>query len=654
MNKPLPILSFVVFGLAISELVYAQKVSHFEGDITLNNKIYKATFDYFKTGSDTIFHGPFFLYSPTEVSDESAYFNFTNLSGRYKSGKPEGIWNIKTGRLKPIGGGIFKDYNYTFRVSGNESLVQLKFKEDRQLNIWRYFEWNIENSEVTDTSFAALINFGDKTSNSITIVNQAGDSLFGKINSQGFAEGTWQYFTVSESRKPVLHKEWIFENRLMTKKVLFQGGVPYIIDLTDEGTDNLEILEIDMSDEYFNIINLIGSVKAGEKYSLHKETKSIDTLVSQTLSKFEDIVVGMNAIFGDFSTPVIKIAVKRFPISENEIGIMDKVKSNLTEMETIFAEIQADPQINLTRLSNPRVSYFLNGLESINRYGLRPVRELISYFDKGGLEYLDRNMAAKNLLIPLDNIKIQDNEGSTNEGYYKINTDFGELDQSEGLLRLDSYVLVFLMEINSIKDSLEHHVFETRKEKKLVVLEGVLLERFDSLKLRIEDMSLAEVENHAGFDIKKVLLSYLDSELSRYSNLASLEEKSSHAEPLIDCFNMTDRFLNTLEVLPFNIKTIHDAYTKQVFNPYTFTNMEETIKPSIYNAFSELILPDMFLQIKSLECNSISSINSNFSNVFEGMIDLLKRDTRKEEKSLRRVKDSKRAAEILNLNLHFN
>jgi hypothetical protein len=655
MNNWKLILCFFLWISGLHLGVHGQKTIHFEGWKDFNGTELLAEFEYYEKDGDTIFHGPFKLYQPVELTDESTYFNFSNIYGKYQRGKLNGNLELKKGRLKPVGGGVFKNYNYTFKVSGTESVIKMQFKDDKQLNSWKLYEWKINESEVSDTIFTAFIGYGLDSLNGLNIVNEAGDSISGKLNKDGFAEGRWQYFITSEKNEKILLKEWVFEDNMLVGKILYKNGTTQEIDMSQDYEGEKMIVTGHLSESYFDKINLVGNIKSGEQYALHKQSKGLDTLIVRTLNKLQENVGSMKYFSLTETTPQIKVRVKKFPLTPDEEKYLTSLKSRYHEIDTVISGILQDPQVNLAGLANERVQYFLTGLEVIRDVSLQPVRQILSLKEDNGIEYLDRNMITDQLLSIKQEVElIQTKLDSSITLRYSIMQDMETLQNLNGLEKVNTYTDLISSEIKAIQDTLEYFVFETRKEKRLVSLETVLFEKYENLKMQLEGSVKEELDEAAGFKVNQAIIKFLDQELSQYSKIENVEEKTTYIEPLIECFGNVERLINYLEYVPFNIATIQDAYTKQVFNPYTFTNMEETVKPTIYKAYKDILLPELFGQIQKLSCKNIQDQSKNFNNVFEGMIEILKRDTRREERRLRRVNEPKKITEILGLILSFN
>jgi len=217
-----------------------------------------------------------------------------------------------------------------------------------------------------------------------------------------------------------------------------------------------------------------------------------------------------------------------------------------------------------------------------------------------------------------------------------INTEFIKLDQ--------------LLKYANIKEYLS----EVQKEEKLVELEEALLAKYERTKYLADSLITGEHDNFAGIDVADAIIDFADAELAVYSKLAKPEEKIQAIEPLINCFNRAEELIYTIHKAPESIYKINEAYTKEVFNPYTFTNMEEKSKPSIYKAFNKYLLPGIFQNMQKLNCNNMNPFQANFKILYDEMIEVLNEEnTNRMERKVKRAKSAEKATEILNMELSF-
>lgn len=133
----------------------------------------------------------------------------------------------------------------------------------------------------------------------------------------------------------------------------------------------------------------------------------------------------------------------------------------------------------------------------------------------------------------------------------------------------------------------------------------------------------------AGFNLTESINHFISSQLMHYARIIDAEEKATKIPFLFDCLEEVEQLIYYLERVPSLYFTVKDAYTNEVFNPYTFTNMEEVSKPNLFKSFNKVILPALFNNLNQLSCDKVELYKNNFSIAFNGMIALLQKDTQK-------------------------
>lgn len=642
---------FVLFFFCLG--IKAQKLERYEGTRVINNIEFILSYEYFIEDRDTILHGEYILNEPIHVNDETAYFNFLSVRGNYTNNKVDGCWVVRSGTLRPVGGGVFSDYSYSFKVTGREQMAKGVFKNGRGDGKWQFYEWELSESEIVDTLFYTdLVSATDTSLGCISIRRGAKEHFSAYFDKNGLADGTWAYNS-SEQDNPHV-RTWKFEDNHLSKKEILKNNRKYTIDYNQEGANKSIKEEMILDSSYFEIVDLIASINDPEPFLKSLESRPTIPFLRQALDRIHQVdsilfMITNIRISGELTAKVIKI-----PYQESEIAIFDAISDNLKKIDSESNLILTDPQINIAKLSTWEVARYLAVLKHLKTDATQSYRALLDLYSNGSLEYIHRGEKLFKTLSFQTSFEIDSISGDghkmANYHFHDTNLDLQDVELST----LSSYTQAILTEIKIIKDSLDFFIYELRKEENLVGLESALIKKYEELKHLNDSIITIEFTSIAGFDLNKTLLTFMDKKMGDYSRLESIQEKMRRVEPLIDCFNKLERSIKTLENVPINIGIIDEGYTRTVFNPYTFSNMEEKVKMPIYRSFKELLLPGVFENLQSLTCDEIPSNEENFINLFEGMIELLKRDTRKEERKIRRITDKQKATDILGFNLTFN
>jgi hypothetical protein len=277
---------------------------------------------------------------------------------------------------------------------------------------------------------------------------------------------------------------------------------------------------------------------------------------------------------------------------------------------------------------------------------------ITQHYEKGNLQYVDRDRYIENNINTEEKIAVPVvfNKDTANS-IYEINIDSN--DSNSPLQKLVSLSEIILSEINQLKEGIGIYVQEIKEEENLLDLEAALLEKYEEVKNLNDSLINVQHDNIAGFNVNSVLRDFAEKLIKDYSNLPTTEEKVAQVEPALACLNQLESLILKLEKVPEETHRFRDAYTNRVFNPYTFTYMEETLKQPIFRSFNEVLLPGIFNNFNILSCENIQGFSKNFDTIFDDMIRNLTQNTRREERKIRKAKSAPKAAEILSLNLHF-
>ncbi|MFN2262279.1 MAG: hypothetical protein ABR595_09475, partial [Psychroflexus sp.] len=210
--------------------------------------------------------------------------------------------------------------------------------------------------------------------------------------------------------------------------------------------------------------------------------------------------------------------------------------------------------------------------------------------------------------------------------------------------------------INAIKNSVSKLdtksnliLDDLKKQSNLNEIEDELVAKKDSiLKLysgNEGDENFNEYHEELASDIKN----YTRNQFEVYASL-EIDQKKQEIDLFMACFDKLISFHNFQTELPSKIDRIEELYTRTVWNPYTYTDMEETVKERIYEAFDEILRPHLLDKFKNeIDCDKISTNIDNFENLYKRLVELREQDTKSIEKALKREKNPETIFEILSV-----
>ncbi len=634
---------------------YAQKTSRYEGALYFANTLYNdATYDYYLFRGDTIWQGPFRLQS---TQQDSAHLSAFSIEGEFLRGRSNGKWTIKKGTFTPAKRGRLNQYAYELPVSGDEFVVEGRFDRTVKTGEWKMYDWVIKDAEVADTLFFANFSFQNNVAVNRFQFYSPYSEVAGKLDTKGFTDGIWSFYVRdSINKKNKLLKEWIFEDNQLTKKVFYENE-QQVAELLFQQEDSMitpVVEEVEINENYFKIIDHIAIANNGKEAFLRlRNTQRHDVpLLLELIERHASVDALIESLAKSEKPFLLKTKIKKYPYTAEEKEILDVLDEKVNEIDTLLITIQRDPQINLIKISKEGVNRVLNSLESIRIHLLAPADTVIHLYEKGYLEYLNRGTVFQEIVTQTPKHLPATYLHKNDTIPYNYTLQYTQIDRSQPVLQQFSrYIANVEKEIALLKDSLDAYISEVKKAENLVMLEAVLVDKYETVKRRIADDLYEPHNNLAGFPLGETLVQFLDAEVGRYSE--SSKKEKEQVERLIDCITSVERMVALLVETPNEFLKIKELYTRQVFNPYTFTNMEERVRPSIYRAFEEIVLPACFQNLKTLTCENVGNCAQNFSNVFEGMVTVLKRDTKREERRIKRMDEAQRIADLLDMTLYF-
>ena len=654
MVKHIRFFLLLIIILIKSTFSHGQKIQQYNSVIKVADKRYLAKYDYYLQGKDTIYNGNFELSQKFENQEDT--YEYLAINGQFNKGKANHKWVLTEGEFEPTGDGFYKGYTYSYQVNGHEFRAEGTYDNGDKTGLWKLYDWQIRNSEITDTTLIGSITYEKDRAEGKFQLRIKNDLLEGELGDLELTKGSWSFYIAGDDQSRNLVKEWIFKENTLVSMLLHRQGEIQEIKIENPAVDNISDETIPLDDDFLEIIELKARIFNEELLLKYKAEDDISNLYFTLLDNLELVDIIFSPITKSNLKPAISTKLKAAAIEERETELMDAVKIQNEINQKSVRSILGNPQINIASVSTNKVAEFKNVLELINHNFLKPTAEIISLYEHDKLKYFERNKLIQFKIKLHNETAIQDvfkNDSLSNN--YQFQTDLSAMKLGNSKLeKLLTLAQALEKELALIKKNLQAYLNEIQKEEKLVALEAAMLLKYDKTKDLADSLITGEHDNFAEIDVAKAIIDFADSELAIYSNLPSIEEKMSSIEALINCFSRAEDLIYTIHKAPETIYKINEAYTSEVFNPYTFTNMEEKSKPPIYKAFNKLLLPGIFQNMQKLNCDNMLDFQANFEILYHEMMEVLNEgNTNRMERKVKRAKTAEKAAEILEMNLSF-
>lgn len=645
-----------IFFILVFDVVYcfSQDIERYSGEVNFGGEQFDSEFEFYVEGGDTIYHGSFFLNRPLTDHQIEDPFNFLTVEGAFHRGTPDKTWKVSTGDFVVNGKAEYRKYSYIKQVEGIETLTTAYFDRGQRTGTWRIFEWELEASEVKDTLLMAELTFENDLLYGPIKFQDSLHTLSGMIGTEERASGTWNFSKEGEGSPDTgMNQRWIFSDARLTEKIVEQGGVEVRYQIFKDTLTDGESEFVEISPNFFEIVRLTASISNEDIFDPSHFEQGFEDFYAGTVQLILSSDSLLFVAAGKKAALPVMTEVFKFPLSRKERRDLDKAREAAASVRELIELLERDPQINLARISTPEVSWYMGLVHLIDEKYLAPIDEIFHLLDEGVFEFIDRDRYITTRISFGAEIKGEKAmEDSVVKVDYRFQT-YEPKDEEAPVKRLRTLAEGLVSELELISDSLELFIFEIRKEEELTGKEGELFERFEGLQVLADSVLTEELDELAGFKLDKAINDFLKSKISEFASLESSTERMRAVDETLDCLDKAENLILVLESSLQNYYATRDAYKRQVFNPYTYTYMEETIKPTIFKSFERVILPGIYQNVKYLSCVNIEDVKLNFSILFDGMNAVLNQDTKRKQRRIKRAADPAEAAEILEFPLIF-
>lgn len=651
----------------LSGSVCAQEIKTFDGSISLGeNIIGKTVYQYYVTQRDTIKHKDYYFQSTTPDSASKEKLHGIRFSGAYNKGVKNGKWIYSYKELKPTGNSFINGYETAQNTNGKEYVVSADFNNGKAHGKWVTTRQEIAYSKPKDTSLLVTANFQEGKMTGVIEADSPDLSFRGSIGPKGIVNGNWLFVhTLNNTTKTKINEHRIYENGILKKHYLEVGGKSLV--LSHFGFDTTEDAEGEMWEEvpldspYFKIIyyTSFGTESSGTmkissdsaRYYLNKTNEFLSTAVfSFSTHKSRDIwklTSGSNPL--EFPT----FRVRKFPYSEAEKKQLAEANILLTKTNKIIRDFFDDPQVEISRFAYLDLAFYYQ-IMHVYRVNEKKLTEVIHLFSDPAFEYIDRGEIFEHMAPQLsypDSVAFEFKDK-------KINRFFSfpqPIEKSNGNLSLVYEQLKKIYEdLDEIQRKVNPVLEKHKKQGKLSEKEEFAVKKKDSVVAFYNNTLYRKDFNPYHEKIASKIIDFTQHEFKKYAALP-LEEKIERIDSLLACYDAVLYLYKKQAQLPRMLSRIDELYTRTVWNPFTFTDMDEIVKERVYNAYKNILFEHLLAEIeKSISCESIVNKANNFSVLYNKMLDLRDRDTQEIEKKLKRTTNVNTIIEVFEIEFHLN
>lgn len=644
---------------------FAQQLHRYEGKLKLNNELDgDESYRFYIQQRDTIRHGNYeFEHTQRIKENDTTAYKAINLSGKYTRGFKHGAWTFSQKKLRPRSQGTIQDYVVMYTTSGEELLVNALFQKGRAHGQWNCYRWKINDSQPIDTLYHSTARFENAQLTGIFTARATAINVIGNINKRGEPDGQWVFH---HTAKDSLKEYRLYQAGALINHYLIQGSDTvdlYSTKQNSPATEEIEVMEIGQA--YFNIQqqNYYGFLADTLKNIL----VASDHFWQQALNIYtgQDYAV-WSATPGAEKIKLAKVKVRKFPFSAKELALKEELQEISKAVRIKINTLLRDPQIAVARYSSPQIGLHYQVLKQFND-AISLTDSILAYFSVPEFEYINRPKifaAAFETFSYQPNIQyfIKGNKITQTYNFIQINTEVRPY-----LPELISHLQWISTKVDTIQQETDHSLEQIRLQNILVKQETEMMKKYETVKALFDNSSTEhqlpyfeitptkEKHQYNQFHAmaKPHVDAFVDTKINEYANLSS-DEKIIMGKALLSCFQHLENMYTQLAQLPALQATINKAYTRTVFNPYTYTYLDERIKDRIYTAYDKKIFPFLTLQLqRSLDCDNIVPLINNYKILYEAMLSYLGNNTSRLERRIHKNDSPEKLIKKLDLDLYY-
>jgi len=652
----------LVLILISSYVALAQQKEVKRDSLIINDSISGiVNYEYDSSNGENIFDGKFSFESVSSSKLKSFDYQAFTYDGEFSSDQKSGDWSFSDKKMKEENQKFVSGFRVGNLATGTENRISGEFQEGIAVGNWEVVKQDYVNSEVKDTLFFIestfknnrLIGSLKSSSNLITVQ--------GYFNADGYFHGDWVIKHQTENQ-PVQENRTYEAGILKAYQIIIDGKT---FDISYSGFDTTDVDDDEQWEDYtlqngyFDILNLIDleveqTISSEVKLLINNRHQKTNDFIKNSVLAFSfnsefDI---WNTLRGSSPLGLGKFKVRKFEFSSNEQKLVKNIADDFQEIQSILKKFENNPKV---KIGKPVHEKFNEAELIFNVYKneLSQLKRMVEVITSDAFEYVHREEIYgkiwPKLLFPVEVTYEFQSELVTKPHEFPEapERENFNLDKASSLIQnIKTDVKAIDLEVQKIFKEMEIEKSLSNDEKRLVEKKGKIESLFN---LDSEENDLNTYHQR----YSELVLKLTESTFNSYGSL-KVDQKKNQIKDLLRCYNNLLDFYTFLENLESKNERLDEAYTNTTFNAYMMVDMSERIKENIYTAFIESLRPYLFERLSNdFNCENLELAMEDISSVYQKMLELSKRDTRAEEKELRREKDPEVILSVLELKLKY-
>lgn len=604
------------FLLSLPSLSFCQETKTYKGSFQIDKYKGEATYDYIPIGKDTLLDGVFdFQRSNLQSLIDKEDLSFS-IKGHFTKNIPNKYWSFRFNEYKSNSKSTVEDYKYVVNVSGVQQTAFGNFRQGYPDGEWIFKIQQIKDSKVDTLLFKSAVTFDQGVPQGSFKIEGKKETFVGMFLRNGIAHDVWTLY--SENQIDEI-ESWHFNEGVLQKIRLHINSTTKDIDIYKKVGGATKTIVLDK--KYLDILKL----KLGIENSNYIPQSGILRLLAENETHYKTVDTILSQLSGASFNPKFRVNVPYFPLKENEKTSMDSIVTYYNKSRTISNSLLNDSHLAIIKLSDKKIAFLEKSVDSISKNILTPLEQLIQYYEDDLFAFINRDELISKIWKQKE---IEINSPYTGKNKNAIAILKNEL--SETYQHLDSIEKILSVKINKQK-----------QQQEVITLEKRMIDQRNYLDTLIKSIQVDSIT--ASIYVKKLqkLQKRNEEKLSRYAGIKSINKKVKSAKELVNCFENWNKTSEVLTKIPEQLYDIKQEYVDAMWNPFTATIMNETIKKRIITAYEDILIP-YFLQKfdeENSDCQSNQPWIDLVNRTYNRMLEMRREDTNKMERKLKKDDD---------------
>ena len=632
---------FAALFLALPYLAVAQTEApdstSYEGAYRIGTSTGQAAFAMRIDRRDTVLTGPFTWAGGGPDRGLLGSFERSSYEGAYEEGVPTGRWTLRRGTFTPAGGGELDDYYYRVAVSGEEMVAKGSLAAGKPEGTWTHEVTEIVNAEAGPVHFRSEMIFAEGLpQRDFRLENDQEAVLLGRFDREGRAEDAWTVYQDLEESEI-----WTFADGLLINVSRPNGKLSSDEPVFTPGADEVRLVQLD--DAYLRTVAIWQGMN-------DRSGRFADGPGAVLLRSNANAYARTGAALTDLGAPDFRpgfrVAVPVHPLTAADARRLQSITENTERAAASVQRLLEEANLAVVSRSEPEAARAVAVLRAVQQQLLPPLQTLVADHGVGVLANLPLPEYIRYLwpsgavagAVKLDGAQSTVGpEAYSGPGARPFDVVAGGLEE---VLALTEYTLGT---VQAQREVLQDKINTRERRQVVVALEDRLAYEFrllDSLirsqgRRTIKDLRLNQIRDLAR------------SEIDAYAGDDSGLDEDERAGRVISCLEAFEALTVALVDLRDREDAFEASYTDRVWNNFTATLMDETVKRRLIDAYTDVLVPYFRrTATEDLSCETATRLQYEITATHERMTTLRNADTEDLEDDLRGVDDP---ATVLNL-----